>query len=142
MEKTHTTYTVTSVVGRREMAAPGVYAYDAEAVVSKPDCADVYVHVHEYDMFKHYVVSEKSLMDTEEADHEMTDAEKEELTKEFSRMLEDFTNCNGNDAGSESNITSFSSEYIEAYTKLAQAKGSEYYKVFQTLQKMINLMDG
>ena len=142
MEKKTATYAVTSIIGRREMAAPGVYAYDAEAVVSKAGCDDVYVHVNEYDMFEHYVVSEKSLMDTEEADHEMTDAEKEELTKEFSHMLEDFTNCNGTDAGPESNIRSVSSEYIEEYTKLSQTKESEYYKVFQTLQKVVNLMEG
>jgi len=134
MEKNNdTTYTVTSIVGRREMAEPGVYAYDAEAVVSKPDCADVYVHVNEYDMFKHYVVSEKSLMGADESDHEMTEAEKEAFSQEIARMIRD---CEV-DAEAVADA-----EYIEAYDSLAKSKGSEYYSVFTVLQKMVSLMAG
>ena len=132
-KKNDTTYTVTTIVGRREMAAPGVYAYDAEAVVSKPDCADVYVHVNEYDMFKHYVVSEKSLMDADESDHEMTEAEKEEFSQEIARMIRD---CEV-DAEAVADT-----EYIEAYDSLAKSKDSEYYSVFTVLQKMVSLMAG
>ena len=132
-KKNDTTYTVTSIVGRREMAAPGVYAYDAEAVVSKPDCADVYVHVNEYDMFKHYVVSEKSLMDADESDHEMTEAEKEEFSQEIARMIRD---C---EADAEAVADT---EYIETYDSLAKSKDSEYYSVFTVLQKMVSLMAG
>ena len=132
-KKNDTTYTVTTIVGRREMAAPGVYAYDAEAVVSKPDCADVYVHVNEYGMFKHYVVSEKSLMDADDSSHKMTDAEKEEFSQEIARMIRD---CEV-DAEAVADA-----EYIEAYDSLAKSKGSEYYSVFTVLQKMVSLMAG
>jgi len=133
MKKTTTTYTVTSIIGRRKMAEPGVYAYDAEAVVSKAGCSDVYVHVNEYDMFKHYVVSEKSLMDADDSGNKMTDAEKEEFSQEIARMIRD---CEV-DAEAVADA-----EYIEAYDSLAKSKGSEYYSVFTVLQKMVSLMAG
>lgn len=122
---------VVEIKAKRTMAGPGMDAFDAEAVVSETGKNDVYVHVNEYDMFKHYVVSEKSLMDTDENGNEMTDAEKEAFDEELARIIRD---------GVVDSDVAIDSEYIEEYSKLTDAKKSKYGDVFSSLSKVIGML--
>ena len=46
----------------RTLAGPGVYAYDAEAMVREHETQkEVWLHVNWYDGMKHYTVCEKSM---------------------------------------------------------------------------------
>lgn len=123
--------TVVEVKAKRTMAGPGMDAFDAEAVVSEAGKDDVYVHVNEYDMFKHYTVSAKSLMDSEDDGQEMTEEEKEAFHQKIMQMISDCV--------VDSDVTD-GSEYIEEYSKLADAKKSEYGEVFSALSKVIGML--
>lgn len=123
--------TVVEVKAKRTMAGPGMDAFDAEAVVSEAGKADVYVHVNEYDMFKHYTVSVKSLMDSEDDGQEMTEEEKEAFHQKIMQMISDCV--------VDTDVTD-GPEYIEEYSKLADAKKSEYGEVFSALSKVIGML--
>lgn len=126
---------VSEIRGKRTMAEPGVWAYDAEAVVSGNGEDTVYVHVNEYDMFKHYTVSKSSFFDSIESGTKMSDEEcaafDEEIAKIFTDGIENVDLDGGEDAAVD---------FIEEYSKLADAKQSKYYKVFDTLNKVITRM--
>lgn len=55
---------VYSIQAKKTMAFPGVYGYDAEAMVAAPNSADeIFVHVNSYDGMRSYTVAASSMMD-------------------------------------------------------------------------------
>jgi len=55
-----TIYTINS---KKTMAFPGVWGYDAEAMVASPDSPEeVFVHVNNYDGMRSYTVAASSMM--------------------------------------------------------------------------------
>ena len=54
---------IISMRGTRTFAGPGVYAIDAEAEVRVDSGETVYIHINDYDSFRHYTVSKTSIYD-------------------------------------------------------------------------------
>ena len=77
---------IISMRGTRTFAGPGVYAIDAEAEVRVDNGETVYVHINDYDGFRHYTVSKTSIYDfmTGESD---TDPEAV-FTEEYTSLKE------------------------------------------------------
>ena len=95
--------TINEIKAAKSFAGPGEWAIDAEATVFDTETGkELYVHVNDYDMFRHYTVSETSIYE--------------------------FMTGDGDDPGAV---------FTEEYGKFSDAKGSEYYKVFDTLNKVI-----
>ena len=58
-----TVWNVKEIRGKKTMAEPGVFGYDAEAAVSGPDGKEVYVCVNSFDSERQYMVSRTSVYD-------------------------------------------------------------------------------
>lgn len=128
--------TITEIKAKRSFAAPGEYAYDAEAIVTDESGKEVYVHVNAYDMFRHYTVKEESIwnfMTCDERD-DADDAQEELFAgdPDFDEKLMAWD-------GKESSIDE--PKFIESYTRLVDAKKSEYGKVFDVLAKVVTRME-
>ena len=125
--------------GDKKMVAPGVWAYDAEAIVERADESIVYVHMNEYDGMQHYTVSEESLysFDVEEPDEVEYDDEGEPVNVPFAGDPDFEEQMNAFCAGAE---VSDAVEYIEEYDNLTDAMQSAYGKVFGVLNEMTGLM--
>lgn len=153
------TITVCEVRGKRTMAAPGVYGYDAEARVICPDGTELYVSVNKYDEFKHYTVGKSSAYDVMAGKTSVYDVmagegsgapERDEafekwVASQFVGYTGEPVECplEGDTVEVCGGITPGESLYLEYYTKLSETKASAYHKVFKTLQEVINrLVDG
>ena len=55
--------TIISMRGTRTFAGPGMYAIDAEAETRTDSGETLYVHINDYDSFRHYTVSKTSICD-------------------------------------------------------------------------------
>lgn len=116
----------------RTFAGPGSWAGDAEAMVVLDDDSEVFVHVNDYAGMQHYTVSKESIFDelTGSDDSEPTGEENDEWIKDMV-------------AGKDFEVPETPDEpskFIEEYSKLSEAKESEYYKVFQFLKKSVNMV--
>lgn len=128
---------VVEIKAKRTDAAPGMYGYDAEAVVTMESGEVVYVGVNEYDMFKHYTVSKDSLFD------KMTDTEVDEgpeRDEAFDKWVESQFVGNGDGSIPEASADGYGSSDVVEYKSLADAKGTEYGKLFDLLNKTIAMM--
>lgn len=128
--------TITEIKAKRSFAGPGMYGYDAEATVVDETGKEVYVHVNAYDSFRHYTVQKESIWDFMAGNVEVDTNDMEKMPffgdPDFDEKLKelDGDEPDGNDT-----------KRIEEYGRLSDAKGSEYYKVFEALNKSIALME-
>lgn len=132
---------ITEIKGEKTFAGPGAWAYDAEAVVRDTETDSVmYVHVNEYDEFKCYAVSESSLM-CDDLTGDGTDAKEPDYflktQKELDELVEKVKKEGPPACVDKDGKPAYESPYIEEYHKLSEAKESAYYKVFETLNKVI-----
>lgn len=141
---------VTELKANRTYAGPGVYAFDAEAVVLDTETDQtVYVHVNLYDGFENYTVSESSLWDDVDDDDETGDVVElfdPNTTFTVDPEIAERINAMTPEQLAEVERTGRfpwddeDSRYIEEYDKLSKTKQSAYSKVFAELSKMIKLI--
>ena len=116
---------------KRDMAAPGVWGYEAEAKVAGPDSVEeIFVFATNYLSNSLYVVDSTSVMD-EHNGGEMTPEEEAEID-EMVRKVQ---------AGEDLGEVGSDSPYMEQYEKLSDAKASAYYPVFKALNDVLKAME-
>lgn len=120
------------IKAKKTMAAPGAWAYEAEAKVTGPDTEEeVFVLVGEYDGFRNYQVNKASAMNEETAG-EADDAAFDEVFEQMRRWQK------GEDVDFGTDGTE---DPAEAYEKLSETKGSAYYPVFKVLDAVLKAME-
>lgn len=147
---------VVDIRTERTLAAPGVYAIDAEATVRDVETRElVYVNVNWYGDFKHYTVSKDSVvsfMERVSADwyeqsslgglvpsEEEPPAFTGELPESFSDFLSGEDYLESHD-GEETEPDEDFPKFIEEYSRLSDTKQSEYGRVFEVLNRLVSLM--
>ena len=76
---------VYEIRGKKSLAEPGMYGYDAEARVEDQFGDGVFVHVNAYDMFRHYTVAKESIFDGMTGDGDMVETE---FIEEYEKMTD------------------------------------------------------
>ena len=141
----------------RTLAAPGVYAFDAEAKVRDLETQEVvYVHVNWCDDFKHYTVSKESVslfmttckigMEEQQSLGGLVPYEEEPLFSDKAPELitdflagEDYLEDHPDGVDDEDTDDDFP-KFIEEYDRLADTKKSAYRRVFDLLNRAVSLM--
>lgn len=124
------------ICANKTMAAPGEWAYEAEAKVCGPDSTDeVFVHVGWYDGMRNYQVSKESMVqhDTKNdlgADPDVLKMVDDLWTMDLNEYCKKY--ANGPDDADDS--------VLEEYEKISAAKESAYYKVFKVLDGLVKAM--
>lgn len=148
---------VVEIRTERTLAAPGVYAIDAEATVRDVETRElVYVNVSWYDDFKHYTVSKESVitfMLTSEVDREEQQSVEGRVPVEEEPLFsdkaperitdflagEDYLEDHPDGVDDEDTDDDFP-KFIEEYDRLADTKKSAYRRVFDLLNRAVSLM--
>lgn len=129
---------VVEIRGKKSFAGPGVYGYDAEARVALEDGSELYVGVNEYDDFRHYTVSGKSVYDEMTGTGTVERDEKFEAWVASQRVGYDGPLVENPIAVDDGNA---GDGFLEEYGKLSETKDSKYHDVFVLLNKMVRMME-
>lgn len=125
--------TVYTVKANHKMVAPGVWAFDAEAMVTGPDVdEEVYVAVSEYDGATNLTVGNKSIME-DDGGAESSVEENRALWESVQKWMDSGCPAPDGDAAD-------GDEFAEHYSSLAAAKKSAYYPVFKMLVDLLDEM--